>query len=95
MRMGTFPVLCVYVCIHMWVYIYSLKRTREATCSSKQKFALYAWDLLFSILKIFFFLSYTGVYGRVNISSYTWDTKENMNWVTNLRLHILEVACCF
>lgn len=60
MRMGTFPVLCVYVCIHMWVYIYSLKRTREATCSSKQKFALYAWDLLFSILKIFFFCPILG-----------------------------------
>lgn len=42
------------------VYIYSPKRTREATCFSKQKFALYARDLLFSILNIFFFFSILG-----------------------------------
>lgn len=45
------------VCVYN---IYSLKRTREATCFSKQKFALYAQDLLFSILNIFFFFSILG-----------------------------------
>lgn len=43
---GMFPMLCVY--------LYSLKRTGEATNFSKQKFALHSWDLLFSVLKIFF-----------------------------------------
>lgn len=40
----------------------------------------------------FLFFSCSGVYDTLNISYYTWSTKENVNWMANLILHIQKLC---